>query len=553
MLDYLQIKNFTIIADESVELHPGLNIITGESGAGKSLILDAIYLILGSRTTTDIIRPESEKCELIAQFDIARNQTAKAWLQNTDIDDVECIITRKFYRDKPNKCYLNGVLITQRQLKEFASLLVYIHSQNENYKICDPSYQLALLDSYAGSYNTLTKTSESYHKLAITSQEIESLTKTVETQNDKLAMLDYYLEELYTHTQDDESFEFLENSYKRMSANLNYQELLQETEDFITGDQRSTLSDMTSLLAKFQQQQHTFPETLNIINLMQEAVTNLEEAQQEIKANLARADIPDVSEQSLESKINKYHDLARKHNTTPSNLTTIIAELEQKKADILAAQDNLHAKEKQHATELAIYNELALALSKKRQEAALQLAAAIKSMLPKLGMPHGEIEIAVTYQNDLQKVTGKDDVCFMFSANLGHGIEKLQDIASGGEIARISMILELLTNKEKHNTTLIFDEVDTGVSGKIARDIGVLLKQLSCTSQVIAITHSPQIASLANNNYKITKVTENKKTYSKITHLSGIEKVNEIATLISDGSLNDNAINQARILCEEET
>ena len=550
MLDYLQIKNFTIIENESVELHPGLNIITGESGAGKSLILDAIYLILGRRTTTDIIRPESHKCELIAQFNITSNQAAKTWLKDADIDDTECIITRKFYRDKPNKCYLNGGLLTQKQLKEFAGLLVYIHSQNENYKICDPAYQLTLLDSYAAS--PMTKLSAYYHKLIITAQEIDSLTQTVATQHDKLAMLDYYLEELYEHTQDDESFESLEHSYKRMSANINYQELLQEAEDFIAGDQRSTLSDMTGLLTKFQQQQHTFPETLNIINLIQEAVTNLEEAQQEVKANLAKSDFSEISEQSLESKINKYHDLARKHNTSPQNLTSVITDLEQKKTVILASQDNLKAKEKQHAAELAIYNDLALALSKKRKSAALKLEAAIKTMLPKLGMPHGKIEIAVTYKNELQKVTGKDDVCFMFSANLGHGLEKLQDIASGGEIARISMILELLTNKEKHNTTLIFDEVDTGVSGKIARDIGVLLKQLSNNSQVIAITHSPQIASLANNNYKISKVTENKKTYSKITHLSGTEKVHEIATLISDGSLNDNAINQARILCEEE-
>tara|TARA_B110000459_G_C16602245_1_gene491676 strand:+ start:50 stop:1705 length:1656 start_codon:yes stop_codon:yes gene_type:complete len=550
MLDYLQIKNFTIIENESVEFHPGLSIITGESGSGKSLILDAIYLILGSRTSIDIIRPENEKCDLVAQFNITNNKAAKLWLQSTEIDDSECIITRKFHKNKPGKCYINGQLLTQKQLKEFASHLVYIHSQNENYQICGPGYQLTLLDDYACSHTTVAKVRASYQKLVAIIQEINSLTAVVATQHDKLAMLDYYLEELYEHTQDDEPFETLEHNYKRMSKSINYQELLQETESVISGD--SALSNLSRLLAKFEQYKHTFPETLNIINLIQETTTNLEEVQQEIKANFSSSDDHEDKQQKLEIKISKCYDLARKHNTNPNNLINIITELEQNKASIIAAQDDLAEKKQQQAAEVIIYDDLSSKLHQERAEAALKLEKEIKAILPKLGMPHGKININVAYNEESQKSTGKDDICFMFSANLGHELERLQDIASGGEISRISMILELLTNKENHSTALIFDEVDTGVSGKIARDIGVILKQLSNNCQVIAITHSPQIASLANNNYKITKITENKKTYSKITHLSNKEKINEIAALISDGSLNDNAINQAKILCEDD-
>lgn len=548
MLDYLQIKNFTIIENESVELHSGLNIITGESGAGKSLILDAIYLILGSRASTDIIRPESDKCELSAQFNITHNNDAKAWLKKADIDDSECIITRKFHRNKPGKCYLNGEIITQKQLKEFASILVYIHSQNENYKVCEPSYQLTLLDNYAENHELTAKVAGSHHRLVALKKELDELTDLVSTQEDKLAMLDYHLNELYEHTQGDEPFEVLERNYKRISASISYQERLQETSYFISG--KGTLNDLITLRTKLEAHQDNFPEITNTTEILQEAITNLEEAQQELKTNLNSIDISD--EQGLEDKINKYHELARKHNTTAIQLPGAITSLEQKRQLLLSAADKLTTKTKEYNEKLQSYNQYAEKLHEARQKAAIKLAAEIKAMLPKLGMKHATVKITSTLKDELQRATGKDEVCFLFSANLGHQLEKLQDIASGGEIARVSMILELLTNKQRHNISLIFDEVDTGVSGKIARDIGMLLKKLSATSQVIAITHLPQVASLADHNYKITKVTEGKKTYSKITHLSESQKIDEIASLISDGSINDSATLQARVLCGEE-
>ncbi|MBT4804041.1 MAG: DNA repair protein RecN [Legionellales bacterium] len=551
MLNHLQIKNFTLIEKQDIEFTNGLSVITGETGSGKSLIFDALYLVLGSKINQKLIRPGSDCCIITAQFDLGMNIQAQNVLNMHDLGTQECVIRRIVYKSKPAKCEINGQIVSLKQLKELTSVLMHIHSQHASYKLCDNLFQKKLIDDFGKCNEELTQIAIHYAALKNTRQDIEKLQTIAKEQQERLAIINYHLDELYKLNLDEEPYEHIKKEYNKQNQATGFQKHLQNTLYEIDNKQNAIIPILTKTIISAEKFADTFPESSDSTELLNSAIIQLEEACRSIKSMSNSLECNPVEIGRLQDQLDLYHDLARKHNTQPENLHLKIAELEHRKQELLQVEEKLVSLTKLEQEQLSNYKKLAVKLHEKRACAATQVATQVVAMLPKLGIPKGVFKIRVKHEQQSLSIDGCDSIDFFFSANPGHEPALLKETASGGELSRISLIIELITLTQNEKTTILFDEVDTGVSGKVARDIGNVLKEISTKTQVMCITHLPQIASLADNHYTVAKYITNDKTYSKIISLNNEQQIIEVARLLGGEKIEDTAIGQAKALCED--
>ena len=548
MLIYLQIKNFTIIKNESVEFSPGLNIITGESGSGKSLIFDAIYQILGARANTEIISPNEDYCEITAQFDIRNNTAATELLRSLNIAVDECVITRSIYRNKPSKCQINGNIVSQKELKNISQKLLHIHSQHQNFSLCEANYQKHLLDQYAANEKTLSSLKCIYKKLQQTRTELNTLQKNIAEQHDRLAILDFHLQELLQF--ENICYDQSKVSYDKQNNILSFQKYLDNSLNTMYDSDQATIAELQHITAKYDQYSSSFPEAKESIMLIESAIINLTEAARELK-NITNTLCYQPEEiANLAEIIDKMQDIARKHRVLPQELHQVKEKLEQQKQDILQSQTKFDALALIEKQQLQQYYQISKSLHEKRTTAAIELQNKICQLLPELGIESGKFNINIKFDIEKISIDGQDEIDFMFSANPGHALATLDKVASGGELSRLSLIVEAITLTKIPKSCILFDEIDTGVSGKVARDIALMLRSISNNTQVMCITHLPQIASLATNHYTVAKLVENTKTFAKINKLDKEGHIYAVAKLMGGNTVEESAIVQAKQLCE---
>ena len=551
MLNHLQIKNFTLIEQQDIEFTNGLSVITGETGSGKSLIFDALYLILGSKVNQKLIRPGSDSCIITAQFDLSTNNRAKNVLVMHDLGTQECIIRRIIYKNKPTKCEINGQLVSLKQLKELTATLMHIHSQHASYKLCDNLFQKQLIDDFGNCKEELALIATSYKDLKSTRQEIDKLENIAKEQQERLAIINYHLDELYKLNIDEEPYEHVKSEYNKQKQSTDFQKHLQNSLYEIDNKQGAIIPSLTKTILTADKFSDTFPESSESTELLNSAIIQLEEACRSIKTMSNSLEYNSSEIDRLQQQIDLHNDLARKHNTQPENLHLKIIELENRKKELLQIEEKLASLVQLDKQQSIHYKKLSIKLHEKRSAAAIQVASQVQKMLPKLGIPQGVFKIEVRHEQNSLNVDGCDSIDFFFSANPGHAPALLKETASGGELSRISLIIELITLTQNERTTILFDEVDTGVSGKVARDIGNILKEISAKTQVMCITHLPQIASLADNHYTVAKYITDNETHSKIVNLDKEHKIIEIARLLGGDKIEETAIKQAKALCED--
>lgn len=557
MLSQLSIKNFAIVKSLDIEFKNGMTAITGETGAGKSIAIDALGLCLGERAEAGNVRKGAAKAEITACFNLNSNEKCLAWLREHDLEDGEdsCILRRVIYSEGRSKAYINGSPVPLQQLKDFGPRLVAIHGQHAHQTLLKSEAQRALLDSDNIIQKKLVKLKQLVTAHKKLSSEIAEIEDAKRQREDRKNLLSYQLTELDEFGLLDNEFEGLEAEFRKMShsqslleeSQLSYHELSESENGNASNIISRCLERITELTEHDEQLQP-------VVLMLKEAQINIDEASNELKSYLDCLEIDPLKMQQTELRYSRAIELARKHQVQPENLhehhQTLKAEY-QTLFDANARSEELQEELKDLSAQ---YHCEADKLHEMRKKIAKQLQKAVTNEIRKMNMPDAEFEIHVLNNNkDKINSKGHDSIEFMLCSNKGMHLEKLEKAASGGELSRIGLALQVLGNKTHSVPTLIFDEVDTGISGGTASVVGELLKTLGQSeAQVFCVTHLPQVAAKANNQMLVTKFSDGKTTETHMNELDQERRVEELARLLAGDSMTDTAIANAKALLNSE-
>ncbi len=549
MLVHLSVHNYAIVEHLDLELQSGMSVITGETGAGKSIMLDALGLALGDRADSGVVRPGADKADILASFDLADIPEARSWLSERDLDtDGPCILRRVITSEGRSRAYINGSPCPQGDLKALGELLIDIHSQHEHQSLLKPDTHRRLLDEYAGASDLARQVQLAAQRWKQTRSELERLSSSSDEQRARHQLLSYQLEELENLSLGDNELEQLEQEHKTLS---NAEQLLgtcrQVLELCSESDAGNVLSALTASLNRlgaFSNQPGALSEATN---LLASAQIQVEEAVGELNRFIDHFDADPQRQQQLEDRLDSIYSLARKHRVQPGDLgqlqQRLLDELESLNADDEAVErltDELTAYARH-------YQEKASELSQLRQAAASTLASAVEVEMQRLGMPGGRFNIQLIAQDseNLQP-NGLEQIEFQVSANPGQPLKGLAKVASGGELSRISLAIQVITAETSRVPTLVFDEVDVGIGGPTAEVVGQLLRRLGERGQVLTVTHLPQVAAQGHQHLFVHKQRGCEETRTAVATLNAEQRIEEVARMLGGLDLTDESLAHAR-------
>ncbi|MBO9491713.1 DNA repair protein RecN [Endozoicomonas sp. G2_1] len=565
MLLQLNIQNFAIVRQLDIEWQGGMTTITGETGAGKSIAIDALGLCLGDRAVTNVVRPNCKKAELTASFAIDNNALAKQWLEQHDISfDGECILRRVISSEGRSRAYINGSQVPLAQLKEVGQLLVNIHGQHDHQLIVKNTEQRRLLDSFANHTNLLDDVKYYYQQWRALVAELKRLEENQQQREAQRQLLEYQVKELDEFALQDDEFSQLEHDFKRfshsqhlLSETLHTLQLLSENEQFNAVDSIRKSADSLADLSEYD-------ESLKAISdLLQESLIQVEEASNDLRHYHDRLELDPETYQMIEERYSTALQLAKKHQVAPEQLShyhqELVAQLNGISSDETRLANMYSEIEKAKQNYLDVANKLSLS----RQKAANGLSKRITKSMRELNMPHGNFTIAVnnpcadanqepltSQQLNDQALSshGLDDVSFLVSINPGQALEAMNKVASGGELSRISLAMQVILAEKVVSPALIFDEVDVGISGPTAAMVGAKLQELAASTQVICVTHLPQVACKGHQQLFVAKLTDGEHTETTVTELSEQGRVKEIARLLAGDKISEHSLANAKEL-----
>lgn len=549
MLTHLQVSNFAIIDKLELDFQQGLTVVTGETGAGKSIIIDALAVVLGERTDNTIIRHGQDKCEITACFDLSKIPIAQQWLIAHDYDqDNECIIRRTIDKDGRSKAAVNGTPCSLQQIREFASLFINIHSQNQQQSLTKKNYQRELLDLFANHSDLSREVFNLYHKWLETYKQYENLKTDTQSLQAQLELLHYQIEELDKVGLTDGEYQSLDQDHKQLA---NAEKLMQHCQQALTLLQELEPLNVLSLLYQTLNHlriiQESHPKIQQTSELINNATIQVEEVISEIRNFSNVIEINPDRLYQIEKRIEKIHELARKHHVQPQDLFKLHQELTMKLTHLNSTESHA-ALLLQSIDELQKkYHHSAKKLSKSRRNAALKLNTAITEKIQNLGMPGGAFEITFyDIPNQEPQPHGNELIEFLVAANKGHPLQPLHKVASGGELSRIALAIYVTTAQIHLTPTLIFDEVDVGIGGSTAAIVGQLLRSLSQNVQILCITHLPQVAAHGHHHLRVDKHISNDQTLAKLEALDENQKVYEIARMLGGVKITDKTLDHAK-------
>ncbi len=549
MLAHLSIHNYAIVEHLDLELSGGMSVITGETGAGKSIMLDALGLALGDRADSSVVRPGADKADILASFDVTQIPEAQAWLRERDLEqDGPCILRRVITVEGRSRAYINGTPCPQGDLKALGELLIDIHSQHEHQSLLKIDTHHRLLDAYAGASELARQVQLAAVRWRQTRQELERISSTSEEQRARHQLLSYQLEELENLALGDQELEQLEQEHKNLS---NAEQLLSACRLVIElcseNDAGNVLSALTSSLSRltgFSSQPGALSEA---VNLLASAQIQVEEAVGELNRFLDHFDADPERQQYLEERLDTIYTLARKHRVQPSEL----GELQQRLLDELeglnADDQALERLDEELAAYTRHYQDKAAELSALRNDAAQRLSAAVEQEMQRLGMPGGRFSIELhAGKQDTPQPQGLELVEFQVSANPGQPLRPLGKVASGGELSRISLAIQVITAQTSRVPTLVFDEVDVGIGGPTAEVVGQLLRRLGEGGQVLTVTHLPQVAAQGHQHLFVHKLRGSDETRTAVTRLESAQRIEEVARMLGGVDLTKESLAHAR-------
>jgi len=549
MLVHLSIHNYAIVEHLDLELERGMSVITGETGAGKSIMLDALGLALGDRADSGVVRPGADKADILASFDLDDISEARTWLAERDLDsDGPCILRRIITSEGRSRGYINGSPCPLGDLKALGELLIDIHSQHEHQSLLKPDTHRRLLDEYAGSQELARQVQLAAQRWRQTRQELQRLSSTGDEQRARHQLLSYQLEELENLALGDNELEQLEQEHKTLSnaeqllgACRQVLELCSESD---AGNVLSALTASLNRLAAFSAQPGALGEASS---LLASAQIQVEEAVGELNRFIDHFDADPQRQQQLEERLDAIYSLARKHRVQPFELPELQQRLLEELESLNADDEAIGRLGEELAAYARHYQDKATELSALRQQAATCLAEAVQTEMQSLGMPGGRFNIALQPgSNEEPHPSGLEQVEFLVSANPGQPLKSLARVASGGELSRISLAIQVITAQTSRVPTLVFDEVDVGIGGPTAEVVGQLLRRLGERGQVLTVTHLPQVAAQGHHHLFVHKQRDSAETRTAVTALDTTRRVEEVARMLGGLDLTEESLQHAQ-------
>lgn len=549
MLQKLSISNYALIASLSVDFDNGFSVITGETGAGKSILLGALGFVLGNRADSNVFFDDTKKCVVEATF-VLKDERLKTFFEENDVDfEEECIIRRELSPQKKSRSFINDTPVSLQILKELGSQLVDIHSQHDSLLLCNPDFQLTLLDDAAKNQELLSEYQNSYRNYSSAKNELQRLRQKSVNNIDENDYLKFQLDELI-------KAELQENEYDELAQRIEYLEnqeeiirLLAESTNILENEEQSLLDGLNTLLYNVDKLKRFVPELDSMSERLKSVKIELKDICSDL--NNLQDDSQDISSlEMLQERFDMIQRLMMKHHLNDYSQLLQLREDIKRRVDEFSNIDEIVA-DKEREVKALEKEAIAKAseLNKRRLKAKTAFEKDVTSVIRQLAMPYGVFEIKCEKTEGLT-ANGTDVVTFMFSANKGYAPENMVKAASGGELSRLMLAIKSIAAKNNYIPTLIFDEIDTGVSGEVASKLGDIMNVMGETLQLVSITHLPQIASKAKNHFFVYKTIVNEKTHSNIRILTHDERVNEIAKMLSNAEVTAEAKRAAEVLLE---
>ncbi len=548
MLTHLQIRNFALVESLELSFEQGMSVLSGETGAGKSILLGALGLTLGDRADSGVVRHGSERAEIAATFSTDSLPAVTTWLQEHELDmDGECILRRTINAEGRSRAFINGQPAPLQMLRELGEQLVDIHGQHAHQSLLKREVQRQQLDDYANHAPLLKQTATSFQQWQQLQQEFEVLQRLAGERDSRLELLRYQVEELEALQLAADEIAALDEEHSKLANVSRLQEGAQGAAvQLYENDETALVSQLERMLRQLQALQEIDPGLAAANELLEGAAIQTREAAGELRHYIDALDNDPQRLNSVEQRLGVIHELARKHRVEPEQLPELHEQLQQELTQLENAGTRLDGLQAEIDTTLADYQMAADKLSKGRSKAAQKLSELISKNMRQLGMGEGHFSIALSPIEAVASAHGQETVEFQVSANPGQPLRPLNKVASGGELSRISLAIQVITAGKGGIPTLIFDEVDVGVGGGVAEMVGRELRTLGGEHQVLCVTHQPQVAAQGHHHFYISKSTDKGNTRTTVEVIEDEQRVAEVARMSGGIAISEQTLSHAR-------
>ena len=550
MLTQLSVNNFAIVRHLVLDLEQGMSVITGETGAGKSIAIDALGLCLGYRSESSMIRHGADKADISATFFMQPNSPAYQWLAERELLDEEnpqeCILRRMINLEGRSKAFVNNHPIPASQLRELGQYLIHLNGQHAPQLLLKNEYQLELIDNYANLHADLAEMQQSYQYWRKQYQLRKNYHQQCAENEARKQLLQYQVEELDEFAIKENEFEEMEEMHARLSNAESLTELSQSVLEVLSDNNVNADSLIYQAIRDLEDLAEVDTRYQSALDMLNEALIQVQEASSEVRNLADHIEQDPEMLKELDERIAKTISLSRKHHVLPNQLWQHHAKLQQELQELLDHSQNEQTLIEQERAAHQQCVQLAEKISVKRKQAGEKLAEQVTQQIKQLSMENGEFFVDVKFDPKKLSPQGADFVEFNLRSNLGQLMQPLAKIASGGELSRISLAVQVLTANKLSTPTIIFDEVDVGISGSAATTVGKLLRQLGKKCQVLCVTHLPQVASYGHHHFNVQKYVENNQTETQMTHLKEEERINALARLLGGSKITEAVLANAK-------
>ncbi len=542
MLRSLQIRNFAIIDQIDVEFDRGMTVLTGETGAGKSILVDALSLVLGERGGNGLVRVGAERAEFSAEFSLGDLPEARSWLEEQTLDQGdECVLRRVINSDGRSRAFINGSAVSLQTLKGLGEQMLDIHGQHFHQSLGRRDVQRDLLDHFDDLIELRRTTECSFEEWQSLAAKLHDLESADADRASHLDLLEFQLGELDALDVQENETVSLQTERQRLQNSGRLADgvsgVLQNIYDSDTANAQSMLADACRTLEHLTAFD---PQLGPVLAILDEASIQVSEATDTLRRYADTIDMDPARRDWVEERINAIQAVARKHRVEPDALPEVHDRIRESLEELRNAEERGADLSKKTETTASAYRKHAGILSDARKKAAVNFSAAVTETMSGLGMPGGTFEaIVVECGEGNEKSHGIDNVEFRISANPGQPLMPLAKVASGGELSRMSLAIQVIARDDNTIPTMIFDEVDSGIGGGVAEMLGRRLKEVGDSSQVLCVTHLPQVASIAAHHYRINKITDGKSTTTDVVRLGNVERIEELARMLGGVSITE--------------
>ncbi|MEZ8282339.1 DNA repair protein RecN [Vibrio splendidus] len=550
MLAHLSVNNFAIVKSLQLELSKGMTTITGETGAGKSIAIDALGLCLGGRSDAGMVRQGEEKTEVSAAFLLENNLHATRWLEDNELlDGGECILRRTISKEGRSRAFINGSPVPLSQLKSLGQLLINIHGQHAHHQLMKSDYQMAMLDQYAGHLNLLKSTRNAYQAWRQADNHLKELRENSQQNQAQKQLLEYQIKELNELSIGEEEYEDLEQEHKRLSNSGELATTCQQAIELIyEGEEVNALGILQSANNSLIQLAELDERLVELPSLLSEAIIQIEETNNELRTYLDSINVDPGRMAYVEERFSKVMSMSRKHHVLPEELYKHHQDLLQQVEALDCSDEKLEDLANEVENQYQSFVAKSEKLHKSRTRYAKELNKLITQSMHELSMEKAQFAIEVNNTNTHPSPLGMDNVTFIVSTNPGQPMQPIAKVASGGELSRISLAIQVITAQKVDTPSLIFDEVDVGISGPTAAVVGKMLRKLGESTQVMCVTHLPQVAGCGHQQLFVAKNTKSGKTETQMHTLDEQQRVSELARLLGGSQITESTLANAKEL-----